>query len=94
MDFKGINITLVLLSLTGGVARYAKEYLETGHFQIGKLVANIILCAFAGVMFGYFGQVLNVTPQVQWIMAGVGGFMGLETLNFIFATLTKKKGNI
>lgn len=82
---------VVLTAVTGGIAKYSKVYLETGEFIFGKFLANVIISGFAGLMFGYFGENLGVTQNIILMFAGVGGFMGYETINYIFNSITKKK---
>lgn len=88
---KSISLVVALTAITGGVARYAKSYLDTGEFSFKKFFANIFISGFAGLMFGYFGESMGVTGNAQLMFAGVGGFMGYEAVTFIFNQITRQK---
>lgn len=87
---KNITFLMIVVSLVGGVAKYAKEYLDTGVFSFAKLLSNLVIAGFAGLMFGYFGDLFGVSENVRLMLAGVGGFMGYESLTFLFNQITKK----
>lgn len=91
MEYKGINLLLVALSVAGGIAKNAKTYLDTGEFTIAKLFANILLAGFAGVMFAYAGSALNLPNNVLYIFAGIGGFMGHESIDYLYEKFVKTR---
>lgn len=80
---------IVLVSVTGGIAKYAQEYLETKTFSFGFLVANIFVSGFAGLMFGYFGGNLGVSQNMQFVFGGIGGFFGKTSLDWLYKRLTR-----
>lgn len=76
------------LSILGGVAKYLNEYLTSGKSIVfGQLAAKSIISAFSGYMFAEFMSKVNA----EWttIAAGMGGFLGVQAIEYIWTKLKK-----
>lgn len=80
----------IVLAAAGGASRYLQQYVNGQPFSISIFSANIVLSGFSGFMFAVFGQTMNLPPQMLYVLAGVGGFMGANTLEFLSALLKAK----
>lgn len=90
--FKGVSVEVVYVAVAaaGGGARYLQKYLEEGKFGWSHLLVHLIVSAFSGYMFYQCAvNVLNVPETVVPVLAGMGGWMGVESLKVV-ETLTKK----
>jgi hypothetical protein len=82
----------VILALFGGLARYLDTYLKGSEiFSIGRMIATIIVCGFSGFMVAEL--MLLLYPNWALWSAGIGGYAGVEALNFLF-TFWKSKINV
>lgn len=98
-DLKNIPLEIIYVSLAalGGVARYLQKYLDEGKFGWQHLIVHIVISAFSGFMFYQFAEnVLHISPSMVPVLAGMGGWMGVESLKVVEALvkkLFKKDGN-
>jgi len=72
-----------ILAIAGGVARYLNIYLRGGKFHIAKFLASGFVAGFSGYMFALFGESTGMDGTVLYVMAGLGGFFGEQTLKLI-----------
>lgn len=84
------EIIYTATATAGGIAKYLHEYVKTGNFAFGMLLANIGISTFSGYMFASFSSFLGLESQIAYSMAGLGGFMGVRALNFIEDVLRKR----
>lgn len=78
------EIAYVLMAAIGGVARYLQVYLNEGKFAWQHFIAHTFVSAFSGYMFFQFGSnVLQLGDNYMPIMAGLGGWMGVEALKML-----------
>jgi len=76
------EILILLLALFGGIARYLDTYLKgIETFSISRMVATIVVCSFSGYMCSMFVNFFY--PTWIYVSAGIGGYAGVEALNFI-----------
>lgn len=80
----------VAVAAAGGIARYLQKYLEEGKFGFRHLIAHTIVSAFSGYMFGEFGLWLGMGERALFLLVGIGGYMGTESLKVI-ETIIKKR---
>lgn len=74
----------VAMAAVGGIARYLQSYLYEGDFAWQHFIAHIIVSAFSGYMFYQFAiNILGLSTNVIPIIAGMGGWMGVEALKTI-----------
>jgi hypothetical protein len=75
----------------GGVARYLNSY-KNGqvHFSVSIFIASAFVSGFSGLMFALLGTSMALPSPLPYIMAGVGGFFGDQTMKFIMEYLSKK----
>jgi len=78
------------IAIAGGVARYLNQYTQNGKFHFGLFLASGFVSGFSGYMFALLGQSLNLPTEMLYIMAGVGGFTGEQTMKFLLEHITKK----
>lgn len=79
-----------LLAVGGGIARYLNGYANGQKFHLSILVASALVAGFSGYMFALLGVTMSMPQPMLFVMAGVGGFMGEQTLKFIMEYLGTK----
>lgn len=84
-----LEFIYVILAAAAGIARYLQKYLEDDDFGWKQLIAQTIVSAFSGYMFGEFGQWLGLGDRALFLMVGMGGYMGAEGLKFIEITIKR-----
>jgi hypothetical protein len=85
-----IEFVYTAFAVMGGVARYANSYANGVPFKVSILVASATVAGFSGLMFALFGQTMNMPSQIQFIMAGTGGFFGEQTMKWILEELERR----
>lgn len=76
------DLVWIIIALFGGIARYLDTYLKGKEtFSIPRMIANIIICGFSGYMCAEV--MLLMYPSWALISAGIGGYAGVEALNFL-----------
>ena len=87
------EIVYVTVAALGGTARYLQSYLYEGEFAWKHFAAHIFVSAFSGYMFYQFAiNVLNFPESTIAVIAGLGGWLGVESLKML-ETLLRKKFN-
>lgn len=94
MDFihkLSIEVVYVLIAALGGVTRYLQFYLNEGQFAWRHFCAHTLISSFSGYMFYQFGSnVIGLPDSSIAVVAGLGGWMGVESLKFLEGILKKK----
>ena len=85
-----LSFTTSIVAIAGGVARYLVGYVDGGRFKLSIFIASAFVSGFSGWMFALMGLDMNVPQEMIYMMAGVGGFMGEQTMKFILEYLGKK----
>lgn len=81
----------VAVAAFGGVARYLQFYLNEGAFAWQHFIAHVLVSSFSGYMFFQFASnVLNFGDNTIPVIAGLGGWMGVEALKMMEGILRKK----
>lgn len=88
-----LELVYVAVAAIGGIARYLQIYLETGEFKFKRFVAHTFVSAFSGVMFGEAGLFFGLENVSLFLLVGMGGYMGAETLKLIERNLEKRVKN-
>lgn len=86
-----VEVIWSLVAICGGVARYLSEYRQTRKFELGPFLANSAIAGFSGSMFMLLGNSLAMPYALVGVMAGVGGFMGVDAVNFLIEYLLKSR---
>jgi hypothetical protein len=87
-DSKLIHLLYVTTAMFGGVANYLQLYLKGHKFEALKLMASAMVSGFSGYMFAQ--AMLLISPRWAFVAAGVGGFMGDKTMDYLFNFLARK----
>lgn len=85
-----VEVLYAAVAVVGGIARYLNSFILGQKFRISIFLASAVVAGFSGFMFALLGQTMSFPPTMIHIMAGVGGFMGDQTLKFIMEYITKK----
>lgn len=85
-----VEVVYTAFAVMGGIARYANSYANGVPFRLSILVASAVVAGFSGLMFALFGQTMSMPNQVQFIMAGTGGFFGEQTMKWIMEEIEKR----
>lgn len=78
------------LAIAGGIARYLNAYVHGERFKFSILIASSLVAGFSGYMFALIGESINASQQLLFVMAGVGGFFGEQTLKFVLEYVQKR----
>lgn len=81
------------LAIAGGVARYLNGFANGQPFKLSVFIASAFVAGFSGYMFALLGASLHFAPQFIYIMAGVGGFMGEQTMKLIWEYTSSRVPN-
>ena len=92
-DLIPVEVLYAIVATIGGIARYLNAYATGTPFKGGILIAAAFVAGFSGYMFALLGVSLQMPESVTFIMAGVGGFMGEQTLKLIFEYVSPKSMN-
>jgi len=93
MEFiKQFQIELVygIVAVLGGAARYLNSYAQGKPFKFSIFVASAFVAGFSGWMFALLGISVAMPQPMVFMMAGVGGFFGEQTLKLIMEVVKKK----
>lgn len=77
-------------AVMGGVARYLNGYANGAPFKLGIFLASTFVSGFSGWMFALLGIALYMPFPFIFMMAGVGGFFGDQSLKFLMEYVQKK----
>jgi hypothetical protein len=87
------EIAYVALAAAGGISRYLLLYINEGSFAWRHFIAHTIISCFSGYMFFLFGaNILGFTGNGIAIIAGMGGWMGVEAMKLLEMFIRKKFG--
>lgn len=84
------ELIYVIIAMVGGMARYLNSFTNGSPFKFSILIASAFVAGFSGLMFALLGQSLDMAHTTQFVMAGIGGFFGEQTLKFILERFIKK----
>ena len=83
------QVVYAAVAIVGGCARYLNSFVEGVPFKFSIFIASAFVAGFSGYMFAELGQSMQLTSQFIFMMAGVGGFFGEQTMKYIMEYLTK-----
>jgi hypothetical protein len=86
-----LEIIYITIATVGGIAKYLNSYQQTGKFVWGMFFASCVVSGFSGYMGASFSTLLDMPLQITYVAAGIGGFMGENTLKFIADYFISKK---
>ena len=72
------------VAIMGGIARYLKGFADGAPFSLPIFLASAFVSGFSGYMFAILGISLNLPEPMLFIMAGIGGFFGDQTMKLIY----------
>lgn len=85
-----VQIIYGLVAVCGGVARYLSTYASGAPFNAAYLAASAFVSGFSGYMFALLGVSMNLPEPMLFMLAGVGGFFGDQTMKLILEVVSKK----
>jgi len=78
------EVLYVIIAAAGGISKYLNEYLGGGTaFRFSMMISHIIVSGFSGFIFALVAEHMNFSPRLVYVCAGVGGFMGAATIDYI-----------
>jgi len=86
-----VEMFLVLLAVCGGCARYLSAYTNGTPFRISIFLASGAVAGFTGYIFAVFGATMALPQHMLFVMAGIGGFFGEQTMKFVLESVIKDK---
>jgi len=86
-----IELLVVVIAICGGLARYLNGYTNGVPFKLGIFVASGAVAGFTGYIFAIFGASMDLPQHMLFVMAGIGGFFGEQTMKLILESVTKNK---
>lgn len=72
------------IAICGGIARYLNNYATGATFRLSIFLASAFVAGFSGWMFALIGVSMSFDQPITFAMAGMGGFMGEQTLKFVW----------
>lgn len=84
-----IELAYALLALLGGCARYLNGYVNGQKFSLRIFFASAVVAGFSGYMFALLGESMSMPQPMLFMMAGVGGFFGEQSMKFLMEYITK-----
>lgn len=85
-----VGVMYTVLAMIGGTARYLVQYTKGTPFKLTMFVSNILISGFSGYMFAIFGTSMDFPPHMLVVMAGIGGFLGVNAIELIVEHISKK----
>lgn len=89
-DLKPFQLVYAFVAMAGGIARYLNSFIMGRPFKISVLLASGFVSGFSGLMFALLGDSLSLPYPMPYVMAGVGGFFGDQTMKFLMEFTTKR----
>jgi len=86
-----IELFVVLIAVYGGFARYLSAYTTGTPFRISIFLASGAVAGFTGYIFAVFGATMALPEPMLFVMAGIGGFFGEQTMKFVLESVIKNK---
>jgi len=86
-----VELFLVILAVCGGCARYLSAYTNGTPFRISIFLASGAVAGFTGYIFAVFGATMALPQHMLFVMAGIGGFFGEQTMKFVLESVIKDK---
>ena len=89
-NFNYTSIIYGVVAVVGGVARYLKGFTDGTPFNWKIFLASAFVSGFSGYMFALMGESMMMPNPILFIMAGVGGFFGDQTMKLVYEWTQKK----
>lgn len=89
-----IEVFYGFIAIAGGVARYLNGYVNGQRFKLSIFFASAFVAGFSGYMFALLGVSMNMPQGFLFMMSGVGGFFGEQTMQFVLEAITKRTHNV
>ena len=86
-----VELFLVILAVCGGCARYLSAYTTGTPFKLSIFLASGAVAGFTGYIFAVFGATMALPQHMLFVMAGIGGFFGEQTMKFVLESVIKDK---
>ena len=86
-----IELFVVLIAVYAGFARYLSAYTNGTPFKVSIFLASGAVAGFTGYIFAVFGATMALPEPMLFVMAGIGGFFGEQTMKFVLESVIKDK---
>lgn len=86
-----LELFVVVIAVSGGLARYLSSYTTGTPFRISIFLASGAVAGFTGYIFAIFGATMALPDPMLFVMAGIGGFFGEQTMKLVLEAVTKNK---
>ena len=84
------EIIYVAVAIIGGIARYLNGYTNGAPFRLSVFLASGFVAGFSGWMFAQLGIAMNWPNGFLFILAGMGGFFGEQSMKLIMEFVERK----
>lgn len=84
------EMTVALLAILGGAAKYIQDVLEGKDFKWKELFMHIIIGGISGYCMAQLAVGLGLGEGIQQFVSGSGGVMGLQSFFFAKRIIEKK----
>ena len=86
-----LQTAYAFIAICGGIARYLDAYTKGKPFKMSMFIASVIVSGFSGWCFAQLGCSLGANESWRFIMAGLGGFMGDNTMKYLWERVKTTK---
>lgn len=84
-------VLYTFIATSGGIARFLTQYIDgTRTFSVGMLIASSFVSGFSGYMFALLGETMHLQRDLIFMMSGVGGYFGDQSLKLLLDILIRK----
>lgn len=84
------ELIYVVIATMGGVARYLNSFANGSPFKLSVFLASGFVAGFSGLMFAQLGIVMGFSDVFIFMLAGMGGFFGEQSLKLIMEIVKDK----
>ena len=84
------ELLYVVVAIIGGIARYLNGYTNGTPFKLSVFLASGFVAGFSGWMFAQMGIAMGWPNGFLFILAGMGGFFGEQSMKLLMELVEKR----